>query len=95
MSRYKGATKTWQLRRDFPHAVEIPVPSELSRLHKPRPLDLWSSRYSNMLAWCFVRVGNSGYCTTERRERETLTDIIQFRFLDAAAAEEFRAVYGD
>jgi hypothetical protein len=95
MSRHKGARKTWQMREEFPHAVEIPVPSALSTTHRPRPLDWWSSRYSNMLLWCGVRVGNSGYCTTGRRERETVTDFVQFRFRDPGVAAEFRAVYGE
>lgn len=32
---------------------------------------------------------------TSRFERETIRDYVQFRFRDAAIAEEFGAVYGE
>lgn len=94
MSRHKGATKDWELRRDFPHAVEIAIPGAFGPV-RPRPMDMWSTRYSNMLLWCQVRVGNSGHCTTSPPGRGRCWNGVEFRFRDAAAATEFRAVYGD
>jgi len=94
MSRYKGATKDWQKREDFPHVVELAIPSPFGPV-KPRPMDDWSSRYSNMIVWCQIRVGNVGYCTTSPRRPGGHWDAVEFRFRDAAVAEEFRAVYGD
>lgn len=94
MSRHKGARKDWQDREDFPHAVEIAIPSALGPV-KPRPMDMWSRRYSNMEQWCQIRVGISGYCTTSPRRPGGHWDAVEFRFREAAVAEEFRAVYGD
>lgn len=79
---------------DFPHEVEIAIPSAIGPV-KPRPMDEWSKRYSNMLLWCDVRVGNDGYCTTSPRGRGRHWDGVEFRFRDASVANEFRVVYGD
>jgi hypothetical protein len=80
--RLKGQRTKRQIERDLPYFVEIFVPGNGLR-----------EKHEVMHACCNERVGNDGYATTSRHDRQTVRDYVKFHFRDPQTANAFRRTW--
>jgi hypothetical protein len=74
----KGERTPRQIRRDFPHVVEIEIPGSGLR-----------RRVAVIHRWLDTNAGKDNYAFTRRHERATIREWLQVRFKDPALADAF------
>ena len=78
----KGQLTPRQIKRDFPHYVEIEIPG--SGLQE---------RVAVIDAWLDANAGKGNYAFTRRHERATIREWLQVRFKDEEIAAAFRKAF--
>ena len=78
----KGERTPRQIRRAFPHYVEIEIPGSGLR-----------DRAAVIDRWLDANAGRANYAFTWRQERATIREWLQVRFKEPALADAFRQAF--
>ena len=78
----KGEHTPRQIRRDFPHFVEIEIPGSGLR-----------GRIAVIHRWLDANAGRDNYAFSRRHERAAIREWLQVRFKEPAPADAFRRAF--
>lgn len=82
MGYCKGERTPRQIKRDFPHFVEIEIPGSGLR-----------ERAGVIDRWLEENVGRERYAFTKRYERAAIREWLQIRFKEPSLADAFRCAF--